>query len=330
MKDFVIGIDVGGTKVAYGLFDADKNLIMEHRHHSDAALSPADFFNRVFSEVKALCNKAGVPMENLRGVGIGMPSFIRSHDGYIQKTVNLTKIKDFPALEYLSGLFNKIPVVLDNDARVAALAEHRQGVGKGFHNMLYCPLSTGIASAIIINNELFRGSDGFSGESGHMLVTPGEGVKCGCGKKGCYMSYCSGSMIMKHINNWIEEGQSTLMTEMVSNPKELTTIHLNEAWKKGDLMAQRAFEQMVHYMAMWLANLYLTLNINCFVFGGGLLHIDFPLLSKVRTAFDSFCGNANTVYFKTAQLGDQIGIIGATELLTTLIATPSPNVQQNP
>ena len=315
MKDYVIGIDVGGTKVAYGLFGANKNLLEQHRHNADKNLAPSAFFDQIAGEIKILCAKAGVGMDRLRGVGIGMPSFIRRQDGYILKTVNLTNIQNFPALSYLNEKLEGIHIVLDNDARVAALAEHRQGAGRGFSNMLYCPLSTGISSAIIINNELFRGSDGFSGESGHALITPGEGVKCGCGQKGCFMSYCSGSMIMKHIHLWIGQGQPTIMADMAASCDELTAIHLNYAWKQGDPMAIRAVEQMTHYMAIWLFNLYLTLNINCFVFGGGLLHMDFPLLSKVREKFDCFCTDAGDVYFKTARLGDLFGIIGAAELL---------------
>lgn len=315
MSQYTIGIDVGGTKTAYGVFDGNKKLIKQYRHLSDSSLAPAPFFDVIIASIDRLCKECGIGPSQLRGVGIGMPSFIRLADGYIIKTVNLTRIKDFPARAYLTERLGGITVALDNDARTAALAEHRQGGGMGFPNMLYCPLSTGISSAIIINNELFRGSYGFSGESGHMIVTPGEGVECGCGQRGCYMSYCSGSMIVKHIQNWIAGGEQTIMTELADSPEKITTIHISEAYFRGDPMAEKAVAQMASYMAVWLFNLYVTLNINCFVFGGGLLNMNVPLLERVRQLFDGYNQNELPVYFKTAELGDHYGIIGAAELL---------------
>ena len=206
-------------------------------------------------------------------------------------------------------------VILDNDTHVAALAEHKKGAGRGFQHMVYCAVSTGIASGIIINNQLFRGRYGWAGETGHMLITPGKGIECGCRNKGCFMSYCSGSMIVKHIRNRIAAGEQTLMTELAGSPEQITAVHIQQAFDRGDSMAKWAVEQMAQYLAVWLYNLYQVLNINCFVFGGGLVHFGDRLFPRIRELFDQYNGNDLPVYFKFAELGDNFGIIGAAELL---------------
>jgi len=316
MGKYAIGIDVGGTKTAYGVFNEDRYLIKSFQQPSSPELSAEDFFDNITTTINGLCEGQNISSNELYGVGIGMPSFINFEEGFIIKTVNLTNIKNFPAKNYLERKLGNVKVVLDNDSHTGALAEHRQGAGRGFHNMLYCPVSTGISSGMIIDGKLFHGSYGWSGESGHMIVTPGEGIECGCGNIGCLMSWCSGSMISKHVQNWIKDGQETIITSLVDTPEEITTIHIGEAFHQNDAMAIRAVEQMVKYLAVWTFNLYVTLNINCFVFGGGLLKMKISLLERVRKVFDDYNRNDMPVYFKTAELGDEMGVIGAAELLS--------------
>ena len=316
MKQYAIGIDVGGTKTAFGLFNGDKKLIGTHRMLSDPSLSSEDFFDKMVENINYLLKSNNLSLENLRGIGIGMPSYVLFEEGKIMMTANLTKIENFPATEYLQNkLGNNIRIVIDNDGHTGALAEHRQGAGRGFHHMLYCPVSTGISSGIIINDELFRGSYGWSGESGHMIVNPDEGIMCGCKNKGCLMSYCSGAMIVKHILQQIENGKKTCMVELAGGKENITAEHIKKGYEMNDQLAIWAVEQMGKYLGIWLYNLYSTLNINCFVFGGGLVNFGDILFNRVRQSFDSYNHNKTPVYFKFAELGDDFGIIGAAELL---------------
>jgi glucokinase len=319
MRDLVIGIDVGGTKTAVGLFDEKRRLLAEYNSPSDSELSPEAFFDVLAGETQHLLDKAGKSIEQLQGIGLAMPSFVLFEKGYIVKTSNLVRIKDFPAKSYLSEKFPAVPIILDNDAHAAALAEHSIGAGRGFKHMFYCPVSTGLSSAMIINGELFRGSYGWAGESGHMIATPGEGLLCGCGNQGCYMSWCSGSMIVKHIQGWIAEGEKTVMIELAGGEEHINCQHLAEALDQGDPMAIRALNQMTKYLGMWFFNLYVTVNINCFVLGGGLLKMGEKLLGPIRRVFDEYNHNDMQVYFKTAELGDRVGVIGAAELVRSLL-----------
>ncbi|MDR2630524.1 MAG: ROK family protein [Spirochaetaceae bacterium] len=315
MGAYVMGIDVGGTKIACGLFDEKKTLVAQRRCPSDPALPPEAFFDGLIREVHTLLDEQSLDLDALRGIGLGMPSFILFEQGHIVKTSNLVNIRDFPAKTYLTERLPGMPIVLDNDAHVAALAENRFGAGRGFKNMLYCPISTGIATGIIINGKLFRGTYGWAGETGHMIATPGEGLVCGCGNQGCFMSWCSGSMIIKHIQSWIAQGAKTLMTDLAGDAAKIDCFYLEMAYDRGDPLAQRALDQMARYLGLWFFNLYMTFNIDCFVLGGGLLKMGEKLLDPVRRIFDSYNRNEKPVYFKPAELEDRFGIIGAAELI---------------
>jgi glucokinase len=333
MEQYAVGIDIGGTKVAYGLLDGQNQIIRRVAHPSNSAYSPEVFFNEVADNIRELLSGSHIEKENLRGVGIGMPSFILFEEGRIIKTSNLTNIYDFPAKDYLMEKLGGTKVIIDNDAHTAAIAEHRYGAGRGFNNMLYCPVGTGISTGIIINGNIFRGHYGWAGETGHIIVSPDEGIECGCGNNGCLMSWCSGSMIIKHINKWIEAGGKSCITD-IAGTEPLNCNHLALAYNAGDALAHRAIAQMVKYLGIWAYNLYVTVNINCFIFGGGLLKMfrelkdmepkseDTPsgLLSAMKKVFDNYNKNSLPVYFKEAELsdtmsGDDFGIIGAAELL---------------
>jgi glucokinase len=165
-----------------------------------------------------------------------------------------------------------------------------------------------------------------------MIMTPDEGIECGCGNRGCFMSWCSGSMIIKHIKKWIEDGEESCMSDIARDDK-LNGNHLAQAYNNGDPLARRAITQMVRVLGVWTYNLYVTFNINCYVFGGGLIKMfkelkndgqksgenHNGLLGAIKEVFDKYNKNSLPVYFKEAQLsdatGDDFGIIGAAELL---------------
>ncbi|MDL2206446.1 ROK family protein [Eubacteriales bacterium OttesenSCG-928-N13] len=311
---YYVGVDVGGTKVAYGLFDENRSLIARSRTASDSSLSAEQFSDCVIEGIHALLQDANVSISDVQGVGIGMPSFIQFDEGFILMTSNLTNIKNFAAKEYFEQRLH-LPVVLDNDANTAALAEHRQGAGRGAKHMLFCPVSTGISNGIIINDALFRGSYGWAGESGHALITPDEGVLCGCENQGCFMSHVSGSMIVKRVQKRLAEGASSILPQLAGGAEQITAETIKLGSDQGDELALWAREHMAYYAGVWLFNLYQIFNINCFVLGGGLLAFGRPWLDRIEQVFWQYNKNPLPVHFKTAELGRDTGIIGAAELV---------------
>ena len=303
--------------MAYGLFDEAHSIVARAQQPTRQDGECEDILQSIVDGVFSLLRENGLGIGDVDGVGLAFPSYIDYEKGRILCTSNICTLHDFDAKDFFEKKLG-VRVLLDNDCNVAAIAEHRFGAGRGARHMLYCAVSTGIANGIIINNSLFRGSYGASGETGHMLITPDTGLMCGCGNSGCFMSFTSGSMIVRHIREWLEQGQTSVMLEMAGgNPDAIDGRILEKAAKAGDAMANRAVDQMAYYLGVWTYNLYQAFNINLYVFGGGLARMGDFLFDKVRVHFDRFNISQKDmpVYFKYAELGSDFGIIGAEQLL---------------
>ena len=307
-----IGIDAGGTKVAYGLFDESNKLIDRFQHPTPITADGPEFCELVIESVNRMLRGNGLGKDSLQGIGICMPSFILFDEGYVCMTSAMVNIRDFAMRDYLQERL-QVPVVLDNDGNVAALAEHRYGAGRGSTHMIYVATSTGIGSGLILNGEVFRGSYGWAGECGHMLITPDAGLDCGCQNSGCFMSWASGRYIPQHIRQ-MAQGRETCM----DLGPDLDCVELYRACQAGDPLALEVLEQTAHYIAVCVFNIYQLLNVNLFVFGGGLVNFGPMLYDRIRAEFDRYNHIPQPVEFRFAELKQDFGIIGAAELVRGL------------
>lgn len=309
-KKYIFGIDAGGTKVAYGLFDREGKLLDKYQHPTDIQADGPAFSEQLIETINKILEEHGTTLDEVYGVGICMPSYIRFESGYIHMTSAMVNIKDFAMRDYLEERLG-VKVILDNDSNAAALAEYRRGVGRGCEHMVYMAVSTGIGSGIIINGNLFRGSYGWAGESGHMLDTPDAGIMCGCGNYGCFMSQISGRNLPKRLAIRMMEGKESLL----SQAEKLNGEALLKAYEAGDELAKEQIQHMAHHLAVCVYNVYQLLNINVFVFGGGLTNLGDVLFGRVREEFNRYDHIKMPVEFRFAQLKTDFGIIGAAELL---------------
>lgn len=309
MSAYRIGIDAGGTKVAYGLFDRENNLLDRFQQPTPVEADGPAFCAMVEDSVRALLEKNRLTPGELEGVGLCMPSFILFDQGYVCMTSAMVNIRDFAMRDYLSRRLG-VRVVLDNDSNVAALAEHRFGAGQGSRNMIYMAVSTGIGSGLILNGQLFRGSYGWAGECGHMLITPDEGELCGCQNRGCFMSWASGRFIPIQIRKKSAGRQTCL-----DLGPGLDGAELLRACQGGDPFALEMLDQAASYIGVCVFNIYQLLNVNLYVFGGGLVNFGPLLFDRVRAEFDRRNHIPQPVDFRFAQLKQDFGIIGAAELL---------------
>lgn len=307
---YIIGVDTGGTKVAYGLFDSNYKLVYRVEFPTDIRADGPELSDEIIRTVFSILEEHDLDLNQLSGVGVCMPSYILFDKGHVFMTSALPKIKDFPMRDYLSSRL-PVPIAIDNDANVAALAEHRHGAGRGSNHMVYVATSTGIGSGIIINNEVFRGSYGWAGECGHMIATHGEGIQCGCRNSGCFMSYASGRYAPKHVRNRIKAGEQSIL----SREKDIQCAHILKAYYQGDKLAIEIIEMMAEYIALCLFNVYQLLNINLFVFGGGLVNVGDALFGRVVENFNKLNHIDLPVDFRFAELKNLFGIIGAAELI---------------
>jgi len=308
-EKYTIGIDAGGTKVAYGLFDSKSNIVDRHRHTTDADTDGPAFSDTLIRNINYLMEKNKLTFDHLEGVGVGMPSFIECETGYIFMTSAMPRIKDFNMKKYLE---DRLPtrIVLDNDANTAALAEHRHGAGRGTKHMVYMVIGTGSGSGIIIDGKVFSGSYGAAGECGHALATPDEGLMCGCENRGCFMSYIAGKHLPERTKLGLESGIKSNLT-----PETVDGKTLLKEYNRDDPLAIKLITDMAHYLAYCTFNMYQILNINTFVFGGGITGLGDALFDRMYEEFNRYYHIKFPVCFKMAELKEDIGIIGAAEYL---------------
>lgn len=317
MKKFKLGIDIGGTKIAYGLFNDEKEIIYRYKTLTDPHTSIEQFVDDVLCTISLILKNNGLTKENLTGIGMGFPSYVDFDKGLVVFTSNMTNLNHFYARDTFQAHFPDSQILVDNDTNLAAIAEHRYGAGKGIKNFLYTAVSTGIGSGFIINNQIFRGDYGGAGESGHMIITPDKGIECGCENLGCFMSYASGSMISKHIANQINKGEHSIMIDMVDgNLEKITAEHLNLAFRSGDKLAEKMLDQIGFYLGIYIYNMFMSLNFNTYILGGGMVNFGEPLFKRIKETFDRYNHQKDQIiHIKNAELGNDFGIIGAVELL---------------
>ncbi len=311
MNKLKLCIDVGGTKTAYGLLDDENHIVYRFQTPTPLEIMPDEFTEKIYTETDEVLKNFGCAREELSGVAVGMPSYVDYENGIVVTSGSIHNIKNYPARAVLEKKFPGIPVLIDGDTNMAALAEHYLGSGQGFPHMVYVALSTGLGTGFIIDGRLFRGSYGGAGESGHMIITPGEGLTDGCGNPGCFMSYACGSYIVKHAVNAIESGIPSSLKDMVSDLSELTAKHIAEAYKQGDSLAEKLMKQLISYSALHIYNLFIAFNINCYVCGGGLTNMGDFFLERIQEEADRLNKQENQkIYIKKAALGGDNGLLG--------------------
>ena len=281
MKAYRIGIDVGGTKIAYGLFDEDNNLIARLREATDPSIDGPSLADQILRQIRTVLQRNALEEKDLKGIGVCMPSFILFDEGYICMTSAMTNVRDFPMRSYMAERLS-VPIVLDNDSNCAALAEYRFGAGRGSRHMVYMSASTGIGSGLILNGEMFRG----------------------------FMSWAAGKDIPRRLRLKADSFDTKMDLSL-----DVDGVALLAACREGDPLALAELDEMAHYLAVCLFNIYQLLNVNLFVFGGGLTHFGDLLFDRVRKEFDRYNHIPQPVEFKIAELQQDFGIIGASELV---------------
>jgi glucokinase len=212
-----------------------------------------------------------------------------------------------------------LPVVIENDANAAAWGEAAFGAGRGHDHLLIVTVGTGIGGGMVVNGNLYRGGFGTAAEIGHMRVVP-EGHLCGCGARGCFEQYASGSALMRHARGAISatpELARNLLSLGDGTVYGLTGKHVTEAAHAGDAVALAAFNTTAHYLGAGIAALSVILDPTRIVIGGGVVDAGEILLEPTRQSLIRhmpFAGKHPYPDIVPAQLGNKAGLVGVANL----------------
>lgn len=310
MGNYAFGVDVGGTTVKLGLFDAsgrelDKWEIPTVKDNEGTAILP-DVAKSILKKMK----EKGISEADLAGIGIGVPGAVDDEGTLIGGAVNIGW-KPFNIPKELNAYIN-VPVKAANDANVAAFGEMWQGGGKGYSNMVAVTLGTGVGGGIIVNGNIVTGATGAAGEIGHIHMEDNETEECGCKNKGCLEQYASATGIVRLARRRLAEDD----VPSVLREGELSAKAVFDAVKAGDQVAIEIAERFGRYLGKGLALVGNVVNPEVFVIGGGVSKAGEILLSFVMPELQKYAfPPCRGVKLALAKLGNDAGIYGAAGLI---------------
>ena len=304
--DKIIGIDIGGTKIAIGRADINGNLEESVRFPTNVSRGYKVIVEEIIERTAEL-----IKGQSIKAIGIGCGGPLDSKRGRILSPPNLPGWDDVPLVEDIKSVF-KVPVYLENDANAAALGEFHFGAGKDVSNMVYMTLSTGIGGGIILNNKLIHGVRDSGGEVGHQTILP-DGPLCNCGNRGCLEALSSGTGIAKIFREKLASGRSSIVSQWVNRPEEISAKIIADAAKMGDSLAKEVWDSAIYYLGIGVANIVTIVSPEMVVLGGSLTKYGDELFIKVREIVRKRARLVPTDEIKIvpAKLGDDVGILGA-------------------
>jgi len=208
-------------------------------------------------------------------------------------------------------------VKVENDANAAALAEAKWGSARGYRNVFYLCIGTGIGTGIVFDGVIYHGRTGAAGEGGHMGLDA-KGPLCPCGKRGCVEVLASGPAIARRAREKLAEGLSSRLTELAAgNPAAITSEMIGQASSEGDPIAQAVIRETLDILAYWLGNVIDLLEPDVIVMGGGVSSMLAPYLNKMRERWNGACVNPwpEKIPVVLAHYGEDAGVAGAAALL---------------
>jgi glucokinase len=312
MKPYAIGIDVGGTKIAAGLVSRDGRILYRHTLFSHCEQEPHIVIDAIEQAYRIVVEDSQVDSCDIQAVGLGFPGNTNGPAGLVLVCSNLPAWDHLPLRDIVAERIG-LPVILENDANLGAVGEHRYGTGRGTRNMCYVTFSTGYGMGIIANGELYVGHMGTAGEVGHVVIDIG-GPPCTCGKRGCIMAYASGIGLSRMAYERIEAGAETLLRQMApEDGRRFAGEVIAEAACLGDETAAEILRTAGYYAGVGLSMIVQILNPELIVLGGGLIHIGATLLDPAMAAMREHIQPEvwDSVRVVPWQLGHDLGIIGA-------------------
>lgn len=320
-RNLVCGLDLGGTKLLGVVVDADapvdqsderfgillsEKIPTPHEGVEHLLVAMTDLIDRLRDGARA---RFGA---EVGAVGLGAPGLV-DRDGVMHAGPNLPGIEHFAFADRLQ-VATGLPVTVDNDATCAAWGEHERGRWGGYDHTLFLTLGTGIGAGVTVRGELLRGTHGFGGEAGHMIVDP-NGPPCPCGRQGCWERYGSGSGLARLARDAAEAGRAPRVVELAGgDPEEVRGEQVTAAAHEGAPGALAIMDRFGWWVALGIANLVAVLDSEVVIIGGGLVEAGDVVMDPIRRAFPRLMfGMAArpSVHIERASMGESAGGIGA-------------------
>jgi glucokinase len=314
---YVIGMDLGGTKIFAAVVDKKGRIVSEAKQKTKADKGPKAVLERIAETARLAAQVGHIEWEQIKGVGIGAPGPMDPDSGIVYNPPNLPGWNEIALGPRLSKALD-VPVCLENDVNLGTLGEHALGVGQGTQDMVGIFVGTGVGGGLVLDGKLRSGYRHAAAEVGHMIILA-DGPVCGCGKRGCLEAVASRTAIERDIRLGLAAGRESIIPELTEEgTKRLTSGLLAKAWRRGDPLVTEIMQRAQSYLGLLTASIVNLVDPEMIVFGGGVIEaLDDEFLDPIRVTARQYYiqqSNADKIRIVTATLGDYAGVLGAAVL----------------
>ena len=315
MPDWVVGVDLGATKTALGLVDPTNTIVGRQRILTRANDGPQPVIERIAQCIRNLERELPGDQQ-IRSVGICTPGPVDHETGMLLDPPNIPALNNIPLRQMLADRIG-LPVVLEHDAKAAALGEFHYGAGRDGRSMVYIVVGTGVGAAIVMDGQLYRGMRNSAGEVGHITLDP-QGEPCACGGRGCVQNYVCGPGLAHHYERAVEQ------TGHIPLELPVTGEKVTRWAAQGDLVAQEVVARAGTALGIAVATAAMLLDIELYVVGGSVARSGALLLEPARQAAPDYCYRSvgRRIRIVPAQLWGDGPILGCSWLARQTLLGP--------
>jgi len=313
VDELIIGVDIGGTSVKVGLINYDGEIVYKWEIPTNKDHQGRGIVDDIWNSITETLSKQNIG-KRIIGIGVGAPGFVNRKTGIVEEAVNIGwknfELRD--AFHHLSDL----PVFIENDANLAALAENWQGSGEQSEDAMFITLGTGVGGGIIVNGEIMNGVNGTAAELGHILVDL-NGSRCNCGRTGCLETIASATGIVRQSMDEVSNNPNGALASHYKRHGKLEAKDVFNLAEDGDMASENIIDKTMDVLGLAIANTAVIINPSQIIIGGGVSKAGERLLSKINRSFKKYAlpRIIECCELRLAELGNDAGIIGAAYLV---------------
>jgi len=314
-SEYVMGVDLGGTKIYAGVFDSSLECVGTSRVSTKSQRGPEAVIDRIARCVKDAVDECDLKIDQIKAIGVGAPGAVDTETGKVIFAPNL-EWRDVPLKKNLEKEIG-IPVFVENDGHICTIGVHHAELKGKPRDVVGIFIGTGIGGGLILDGQLHGGFNKTAGELGHMVIDV-DGPKCACGNNGCFEALASRTAIFRQIHAAIKDGQKSILTDMLgANLTDLRSGDLRKAIRRGDKLVDKIVAEAAEYIGIAVGNLINLLNPEVVVLGGGVIEaLEDEMMGVItETATESsLSGTVKGISIIASKLADEAGITGGAVL----------------
>jgi glucokinase len=317
-----LGVDVGGTKVAAGIVTPRGEILSKIRVPMTSRQDAAAGLQAVERAIDSALETEPARRGSIAGIGVVSPGPLDPSSGIVVNPANIPCWRNFPLVEEIKKS-RGLPAILDNDANAAALAEALWGAGRGYRNVFYVTIGTGIGTGLVLDGRIYHGRTGAAAEGGHVTIDF-RGPACSCGKKGCIETLAAGPAVARRARAMLAasgDKNSKMLALAGGDAAAVTAEMVGKAWREGDALAGAVLAETIELITVWLGNMIDLFEPEVIIFGGGMSELIAEWFAQIRGRLPAWCVNSRggEIPLVRAQYGEDSGIAGGAALCVAAI-----------